>query len=80
MNIVYAMPRPGEPERDLTEAERLKADDLLNSMRRRLDAMETLLCSPTADLQAFEERRVEHENFAEELQAVIWAAWGEDES
>ncbi len=79
MTYTYAMPHPGEPERNLTEAEKLKARDLVSSMRRRLDEMGALLVSATTpDLQPLEERMLEHESFAGELQAVIWAAWGED--
>ena len=66
------------PDRTLTEDEKLKALDLLNSMRRRIDLMATSTTDSLADLIMLKERLLEHESFAEELQAVIWAAWGED--
>ena len=71
-------PHTGEPERELTEAERLKAMDLLYSMTRRKNEMLKLMHEPAADLRAFEERLIEHGNLADELWVVIRLAWEED--
>lgn len=78
--MTYTAPHPGEPERDLTETESLEARDLVGSMKRRLEGMEVSLISKRPILRSFEQRLLELAIFTEELQAVIWAAWGEDKS
>lgn len=72
---------PEDPERDLTEAETLKALDLLHAMRRRVEMMCALMTNPGAGgmLHSLEERLDEHKSLTGELQDVIRAAWGEDE-
>jgi len=80
--MTFTAPHPGEPEeRNLAEAETLKALDLLHAMRRRLDMMDALMAHPgdAGALHSFEKRLLEHASLAEDLQAVIWAAWGEDD-
>lgn len=73
---------PRDPERDLSEAEKLKALDLLHAMRRRVEMMSALMTDPAAVgmLHSLKERLDEHESLAGDLQAVIRAAWEEDES
>ncbi len=71
--MIYATTRPGRPERDLTEDEKLKAEDLLRAMSDRVGWM---LGSLEAS-EPLEEHLLEHETFAGDLQALIW---GEDES
>ncbi len=77
---MHTAPHPGEPERSLTESERLEARDLVSSMKRRIEGMGTSLISKRPLLQSLEVRLLEVASFAEELQTLIWAAWGEDES